>query len=130
MSAGIIGRPACKLALCVALFMPIRLCDIVTADAPPAPGYPSDHRPGRTTWDKGEEHSVHNTQLCFVEQTFIFIFKSARLVSLQPALNFTTLLSFNLKRIKINKINHFLLKISNDKILYIISVYYICALYM
>lgn len=70
MSVGIIGRPACKLALCVALFMPIRLCDTVTADAPPAPGYPSDHGPGRTTWEGGRggigggrKHSLHNTQI-------------------------------------------------------------------
>lgn len=32
MSVGIIGRPVCKQVLCVAVFMPIRLCDEVTAD--------------------------------------------------------------------------------------------------
>lgn len=90
MSAGIMGRPACKLALCVALFMPIRLCDIVTADAPPTAGYSSDHRPGRTTWERerggGRRHSVHNTQLCFVEKTFFFKV-ALGLESLQPVLN-------------------------------------------
>ncbi|CAG11581.1 unnamed protein product [Tetraodon nigroviridis] len=50
MSVGIIGLPAFKLALCVALFMPIRLYDIVTADAPPVT---SDARwPVRTTSPK------------------------------------------------------------------------------
>lgn len=52
MSVGIMGWPAHKLALCVALFMPIRLCDIVTADAPPAQGYPSDHQAARSTWGR------------------------------------------------------------------------------
>lgn len=78
---GIIEGPTCKLALCVALFMPIRLCDIVTVDALPAPRFLSDHRPGRPTWGETQKeasvifeskyilYNTKTTYLCNVIQT-------------------------------------------------------------